>query len=369
MRSLRFNSQYLDKTFVSQRDTKFNEDIIPPHPPLEKGGEGGFERIFSDERGVALILTLWILVLLTVIVAEFSTSMRAEINITRNFKEESESYYLALAGIEKAKEEIMTPSVVQCLDEEGRLIFKEIGKGEEKKEPPQREDLRLERGTYSYEIIDEESKLNLNTATADMLRRLFSATGVKDILLDTIVDSIIDWRDPDDLHHLNGAEEDYYRSLPEPYSSKDGNFDAVEELLLVKGMTPEIFYGSAGKDEEDSYKGVAQFLTVKSSGMININTAPMEVLEAVYGSISADLILAQRNQVGCITAPVANIPIGTIQSAHFSIISTGGSKGSIHRVVKAIVEKGPSGVKVLYWNDNCYYTGKGSSNKGQIFNP
>lgn len=309
----------------------------------------------KDERGVALIITLWILVFLTVIVTEFSTSMRTEINITRNFKEDVESYYLALAGIEKAKEEIMAPSIVQCLDEKGNIVFREIGKAEEEvKEAPPRDNLMLEKGTYSYKIIDEESKLNLNTATPEMLRNLLMATGVKDtILLDTIIDSIIDWRDPDNLHHLNGAEEDYYRSLPEPYSSKDGNFDTVEELLLVKGMRPEIFYGSAEKEGEESYKGVAQFLTVKSSGLININTAPEEVLEAALGSVSAEAIKAQR-QSGCIITPSIAVPNTTIRSTHFTIISKGGSKGSAHRTVKAIVEKGPNTIKVLYWNDNFY---------------
>lgn len=307
-----------------------------------------------DESGVALIISLWVLALLTVIVTEFSVSMRTETNITRNFKAESESYYLALAGIEKAKEEIMSPSVVQCLDEKGNIVFKKIEDTKEKdKGPVQREDLKLEKGTYSYEIIDEESKLNLNTATPEMLRRLFTATGVKDKALDTIVDSIIDWRDTDNLKQLNGAEEDYYRSLPEPYSSKDRNFDTVEELLLVKGMSQEIFYGSAGKEGEDSYKGVSKFLTVKSSGMININTAPKEVLESAFGSVSADTIMAQREQTGCISTPL-NVPNGSLQSMHFTILSKGGSKESVNRTVKAIVRKAPNGVNILYWNDNYF---------------
>jgi general secretion pathway protein K len=310
-----------------------------------------------DERGVALIISLWVIVFLTVIVTEFSASMRAETNITRNFKLESESYYLALAGVEKAKEEIMSPSVVQCLDGKGQLYFKNIGEEKEKEKKSQkREDLILEKGTYSYVIIDEESKLNLNTATPEMLKRLLTATGVKGESLDTIVDSIIDWRDPDNLKHLNGAEEDYYRSLQEPYSSKDRNFDTIEELLLVKGMTPEIFYGSSGKEDKDSYRGISQFLTARSSGMININTAPKEVLEAAFGNVSADTIMAQREQAGCITTPL-NLPKASFQSIHFTIISKGGSKGFISRAVKAIVRKTSNGVNVLYWNDNYYSRG------------
>ena len=53
----------------------------------------------------------------------------------------------------------------------------------------------------------------------------------------------MDWRDKDNLHRLNGAEDDYYLSLPQPYKCKNGDFTSIEELLLVRGVTPEIFYG------------------------------------------------------------------------------------------------------------------------------
>lgn len=318
-------------------------------------GRSLFDNKGLNKKGVALILTLWVLVLLTVIVAEFSTFMKTEINIARNFKEETESYYLALAGIEKAIDEILSPSVIQCLDEKGNLIFRELGKADEEvKEPPQREDLKLGSGTYSYKIIDEESKVNLNTATPEMLKNLFMASGVKGDTLDIIVDSILDWRDPDNLHRLNGAEDDYYQSLPVPYSSKDGNFDTVEELFLVKGITPEIFFGTPGKEGEDSYKGVYRLLTTKSSGLININTAPREVLTAMYGDVSAESIITQREQKLCSSIPVTGVPNAVLQSTHFTIISVGGGKGSTHRVVKAIVEKGPDRVRYLYWNDNFF---------------
>jgi general secretion pathway protein K len=60
---------------------------------------------------------------------------------------------------------------------------------------------------------------------------------------DIIVDSILDWRDNDDLRRLHGAEDEYYQSLPDPYRAKNDDFESVEELLLVKGITPEIFHG------------------------------------------------------------------------------------------------------------------------------
>jgi type II secretory pathway component PulK len=97
-------------------------------------------------------------------------------------------------------------------------------------------------------ITDEASKLNLNTATEAQLRRLVkAAVGEENEEIDPqgIVNAILDWRDSD--HRARGedadTEGDYYRRLPKPYRVKNGPFDTVEELLLVKGVTGQILYG------------------------------------------------------------------------------------------------------------------------------
>ena len=81
----------------------------------------------------------------------------------------------------------------------------------------------------------------MNLAPEVILRNLINSLDLpgedKDLLVNTIVDSILDWKDPDDFHRLQGAESDYYQSLPHPYKAKNGNFDTVEELILVKGVT------------------------------------------------------------------------------------------------------------------------------------
>ena len=76
---------------------------------------------------------------------------------------------------------------------------------------------------------------------------------------DIIVDSILDWIDTDDLHRLNGAESDYYQSLPNPYKAKNGRLDTLEELLLIKGMSPDILFGT--KEQ----KGLIHFVTIYST--------------------------------------------------------------------------------------------------------
>lgn len=312
------------------------------------------ENLLKNERGgVALILVLWVMVILVAIVGEFAYSMRTELNITRNFKEEEESYQLALAGIERAKIEILSAkdALYTYLNEDGVLVFKK------EDENPERQG-SLGSGNFSYTITDEDRKLNINTAPPPQIRYIINNSGVDITDVDTIVDSIIDWKDTNNLHMLNGAEEDYYQSLEKPYSCKDGIFDNINELLLVKGVTPEIFYGSMkeeedeeknGEDEKKEYEGIAQYFTIWGSGLINVNTAPQRVLEAVFGAARAENIITQRG-----TGPIlTSTPGVTIRSFVFTIISTGTTAdGKIKRLVKTTVRREGNKLKTLYWDDN-----------------
>lgn len=301
--------------------------------------------IRADNNGAAaLVMVVWVMVVLMAIVGEFAYSMRTEINIVRNFKEEEQAYYLAMAGIEQAKLEILSVKQhdVIFLNEAGVLVFNDD------EEEPVRKDT-IGNGSFEYTITDEDGKLNINTASIDQLKYLFENVGIDITEVDTIVDSIFDWRDKNDLHLLNGAEEDYYQSLPQPYSSKDGPFDTIEEILLVKGMTPEFLYGSKGEDEEDAIEGVINYLTVNETDKININTASRTVLETIMGIEVAANITMQR-ETAPIAAPQAN---GKVSSSFFTIISTGkNTDGIIKRTIKAVVRKNDSDLETVYWNDN-----------------
>ncbi len=306
--------------------------------------------IHNERGGVALILVVWIIVVLIAIAGEFSYSMRTEVNIARNFKEEEQTYQLALAGIEKAKFEILSVKApaITYLNDENILMF-----GDDEEEAPVRDE-KLGNGGFSYIITDEDGKMNINTESLERLKYLLIETGIDVTEVDTIADSIIDWRDPNDLHMLNGAEEDYYRALEEPYSCKDGPFDSLEELLLVRGVTEEFFKGSKSAEEEDDdeekeYQGLEQYLTVYGSGRININTAPGIVLEAVLGTEAANNIIMQRE-----TAPIARpISNGKVSSEFFTIISTGSTEdGTIKRTIKTVVRKKERDLEIIYWNDN-----------------
>ncbi len=319
-------------------------------------------RTGCDNQGaVALIMVVWVTVVLMAIVGEFTYSMRTEMNIVRNFKEEEQAYFLAMAGIEQAKLEILSAkeSDVIFINEEGELAFKDNTE-EDEEESIQRKG-ELGSGNFQYTITDEDSKLNINshsikdgkqianTVSIEVLKELFKSAGIDSTEVDTIVDSLVDWRDENEEHHLNGAEEDYYQSLSEPYSCKDGPFDTIEELMLVKGMTRGILYGSKGEEDEESNEGVIKHLTVYDTGKININTASPIVLEAVLGLEDAGNIIMER-ETEPIKRPLAN---GKVSSSYFTIVSKGTSAdGIISRTIKTVVHKTKKELESVYWNDN-----------------
>jgi type II secretory pathway component PulK len=88
-----------------------------------------------------------------------------------------------------------------------------------------------------FGLTDESAKININTASATTLMRLPGMT-------EDIANAIIDWRDTDSTPLTNGAENDVYTNMPEPYQCKNAPFETVEELLMVRGITRPVLYGN-----------------------------------------------------------------------------------------------------------------------------
>ncbi len=199
---------------------------------------------YFNENGVALLLTIWVLALLSVIVGEFCHAMRTEVNITRNFKEKTEAYYIGKAGIMQAVVELIrietTPPVIVNVEETQPLPEEE--KIEWRINIPM-QDIPFGAGAFSVKIENEAGKININKADQNLLRMMLNSFELDDNEKDIIVDSILDWRDKDDLRRMYGAEDEYYQSLAEPYHARNDDFESVEELLLVRGITPEIYNG------------------------------------------------------------------------------------------------------------------------------
>jgi general secretion pathway protein K len=242
---------------------------------------------FSSDKGLALIMVLWVLAVLSVIVLSFAFMARTEVFSTISFRDGMEKKFLAEAGIERGIMELFyrNANKNQMSAIEGSEIVRIDGRKYEGE---------LGGSTYSFSITDESGKVNINSLTdanGIILNNLLVNLGIPGEDASTIVDSILDWKDADDLHRLHGAEDTYYQALPVPYKAKNDKFDTLEELLLVRGVTPEILFGSGSRP------GLINFLTVFSKGSaINLNAAVREVLMALPNMTSsmADRIVEFR---------------------------------------------------------------------------
>jgi general secretion pathway protein K len=315
----------------------------------------------SNQSGIALMIVLWVLVLLMALATEFAFSMKMEVNTTRNYKEDAESYYLAKAGLNLALAELFKDSSFHSIhDEHGWISGNRVGtpstlagkvpiKGGEvqKFDIVNRTDIKLGNGTITYTIKDENGKIPINSSSKIILNKLLAYSGVKEKLdQDIISDSILDWIDSNKNHRINGAEDDYYRTQHPPYYAKNGKIEILGELLKVRGITEEIFYGS--QEEDGEYKGIAQFLTVYKFASINPNTTSKEMLNIIHSPEKVAEILKNRTEKGYHSNSL---------STFFRVTSTGKVQSSrTEHTLETVLEKTGSGVNakmvIHYWNDN-----------------
>jgi len=317
---------------------------------------------------------------LSVIVGEFCYAMRTELNIARNFKEETQAYYAARAGLCQGLKMVI----------ENELRPQEIMRIEEGVQTGDEEDVEVREqvrinvklppapfGRVGYELMigNESGKVNLNQAGPELLMMMLNGFEMEDADREIIVDSIQDWRDEDDLHRVNGAETDYYKSLRPPYEAKNGPFDSVEELLLVKGVTPELFY-SGLKDLVTVYPSPdAPGFSMRRRGMtgdphrININAASPQMLLALPG-MTEDLVqalleyresqdfLAESDIVGVVGPDAFRMiqPFVTLQlNPYYTLTATGLLPDSrVRQTVEMLVEidsRYPKQYRVVRWID------------------
>ena len=306
------------------------------------------------ERGFALLAVMLVLALLGTLVAEFAFSMRLEATMVRSYRESVIGLHLAEAAVEQAIREILTDAPLQGFTGEEPLLTFFRSPAQPLPRLP-RADVVLGPGQFGYRITDEEGRLNLNSAPPDRVDRLLMTLGMDKELRDTINDSLQDWKDPNDLHRLNGAEsEDTYLRLPVPYRARNGPLEEVAELLQIKGVTPALYFGSAGQP------GLAEFVTVRGRGQVNINTAPEPVLKALGLSEAEVSEIVQSRRI----APYATVPARfagrglSVGSRTFRVEAAGWMGGEMRIRVLAIVEKtieaqrGSPAVVIRSWNPN-----------------
>ncbi|MCK5558086.1 MAG: general secretion pathway protein GspK [Candidatus Hydrogenedentes bacterium] len=333
--------------------------------------------LLRDERGVALLVCLLVMAILTVVVLEFHYEVQVDAALTGNSFLALEAEYAARSGVafcmamlrEDAANDLELSKDLRTdsLTEEWVLGL---------------EPIQVARGIVTARIFDEDGKLNINRVVSTerdkkdekearlQLKRLFAELAILDNAdPDERIIFVRDWIDADSVT-MHDAEEDYYRNLPVPYVCKNSWLDSIEELALIKGFTREIVFGQRTWTETEFFTeeliepGLADYLTVFGSGegRVNINTASEPVIRAVFGqnTVIPDTIVSRRQ-----TAPFTNMAdlkqrvpavirmreIGknlAFRSNCFSIVSEGvvhGMRVTIETVVRRRVPGDADGVR------------------------
>jgi len=188
----------------------------------------------SARRGAILILVLWLVLILSLIGLSYSSTVRTGVTITGNRAGKVKARYYAKAGIERTINELLMlmtqesyySETIGFYDDETRFANQPIGDGSFSLLTGRRGDL----GQPIYGITDETGRLNLNTASQDALLSFPEITT-------EMSDALADWRDSDYEPNPEGAEEDYYQMLDDPYPCKNQDLQTINELLLVRSWT------------------------------------------------------------------------------------------------------------------------------------
>lgn len=245
-------------------------------------------------KGLVLVAVLWLVVVLMAIVTVLGREARLDMKVSVARAEGVQCKWACRGGMEKA---------IGVLNEDTRESDSLIDTWNDNDE--EFSNIELEGCQFSVQVVDEASKLNINTATKEQLLGLLGMT-------EDIADAIIDWRDSNDTPGSTGVESGYYENLPFGYRIRNGPFRTIRELLLVKGFTEELFYGedtnlnggldynerdgdaSPPSDNGDDVldKGWIEYLTCysydtnKDAGgntRVNINSADQSQLESSLG--------------------------------------------------------------------------------------
>ena len=253
-----------------------------------------FNKIRNNKSGIIIIIVIWILTILMLLVTGLGRRTNIELKLAKHAMSKGQAKALGLAGLLYAvdlirqdmenEESVEKDTLYYCgipikedLSTEDVFVKQEFDSGYFEIQyreacPKEGEDVRIFPG-----FEDEERKVNINGLlhhNVEVFAQLLMALDVEEQEAFKIAYSALDWKDENgDVNNDSyGAEDDYYRGLGKPYHCKNALFDSKEEIMLVRGMTGEI------------YKDIKEYITVypKNAGLkVNFDTASKNVLLAL----------------------------------------------------------------------------------------
>ena len=270
--------------------------------------------------GIALIMVMCAIFVLSALAAGFALSMKVETKLAQNANSEQQLLWLGRSGVEFARYILSQHPPGENYDSLNQKWAGGSGSLAESNSvlsSVSLDNYPVGDGTVSIKIIDLERKVNINTAVnsanSQLIQQALILMGVDASEINVVSDSIKDWIRTDGPQPA-GAKSDYYQGLAVPYYAKEAPIDDLSELLLVKGVTPEMYWGSNATNHTPSvfqHKlglgtapgqapdypfGLVEIFTPFSNGKININTADANVLQMIPGvdAAMADAIVKQR---------------------------------------------------------------------------
>ncbi|MGD9158758.1 MAG: type II secretion system minor pseudopilin GspK [Desulfobacteraceae bacterium] len=309
--------------------------------------------ILSNNRGVALIITILMISIIVVLTLEFNSSMRHELQGAVNSRDNIMLGYIAKSGYNLALALLREDDPNSDSLKDDWALLKDTSSLSES---------LFESGRFQVEITDLSGKIQINNIIKQggaynddqkgiLLRLLTSSLfELEEEEAEDILDNIKDWIDSDDEPTRFGSESTYYQSLDDPYSCRNGKLRSIYEMTQIKGITKKLFYGT------NETPGLKEYLTVygDGSGKININTADKNILMVLSDDLDQEMIdeiLQYRededNDLGTVlwykealgtSEDIINSSLLTVKSSYFEILSRG-LKDTAVKELKVVVKR------------------------------
>lgn len=269
-------------------------------------------KMIGNDRGIALLLVIAVTTILVATALEYNRRARFTVISSAAARDRLTLSQMAFSGIHAAMALLAKDRAESDIDS----LQEDWADSDKIKQLL--EEIPFDDGELSVVVNDEMGRIQINALVTFPESRNFNESqrtllerylnyfknddeqAADDNQPPAIINSLKDWLDSGDdeaITGLSGAESSYYQDLSPAYASRNGPIPDINDLLLVKGITPELFYGSSEKP------GIEEFLTVYGMqpgagtsftfpGKININTAELPVLVAMLPSENADLAQA-----------------------------------------------------------------------------
>ncbi|KPK24380.1 MAG: hypothetical protein AMK69_16230 [Nitrospira bacterium SG8_3] len=319
------------------------------------------KKLIKDQNGFALLLTILIISLIVPFTLQFNAFMRSELYGAANLRDGVQLDHIARSGFHVALAVLYEDALETKYDAlleawADPLTFTTASQFEE--------------GRFEVRVRDHSGRININNLVdqegkvnekqRQLLERFFSAEefNLEPDDVGDILDALKDWIDPDNEVTKFGAEDSYYQALEKPYACKNGPMEFLDELLLVKGVTRELFYGTEGSP------GISSYLTTYGPGLININTADPFVLRALSQHLDQEtvqeMVSYRENEDNDLSKPdwykkvkgmSSEVKIDDLitTSSNFFEINAVGFKEAMSKAVTGLVERKEGGLNVVYW--------------------